>query len=396
MKAIIVIIDSFGMGALPDADKYGDSGANTALHICEQFPQDKWPILKRLGLGNASSLLNNPLPGCKNSDQDFAFYGLMKEKSPGKDTTTGHWEIAGIILDKPFTTFPPEYPSFPDELVKDFEGKTGLKILGNKAASGTAIIEELGSEHEKTGFPIVYTSADSCFQIAAHEDVIPVKELYRICEIARELCDPYNVGRIIARPFKGSSGNYIRTKNRKDFSINMPEECVMEYLQRNEVKTIGVGKIGDIFNEKGLDESYHDKGNKACLDRTIELIRKEEEKREFIFVNLVDTDMLYGHRRDAKGYLNAVSEVDAHLAHISTVMDTGDFLIVTADHGCDPTFKGTDHTREYVPLLVYYKGAPGKSLGIRDSFADIAATLTDYFKLPPYPNGKSFFPVYKT
>jgi phosphopentomutase len=342
-------------------------------------------------LGNASEILGNTLPGCEAIADPAACYGVMQERSPGKDTTTGHWEIAGITLDKAFATFPPDYPSFPKELTRAFEERTGREILGNKAASGTVIIEELGEEHERTGGLICYTSGDSVFQIAAHEEVIPVEDLYRICEIARELCDPYYVARIIARPFVGKAGAYERTTNRRDFSIALPRPSVMEIVQNQGVRTVGVGKIGDIFNELGLTESYHDKGNEACLDRTRSLLSAPSTGNELIFVNLVDTDMIYGHRRDVEGYFAAVSRIDDALDELLDLVRDEDLLIITADHGCDPTFRGTDHTREYVPLLSFGGGHCGKHLGIRDTFADIAQTLVQCFNIPEMPVGTGFF-----
>jgi len=390
MKAVILVIDSFGIGALPDAGKYGDQGSNTALHICREIPGPKWPALKKLGLGNASLLLGSDLPGCEAVEKPSAWYGVMAEKSPGKDTTTGHWEIAGIELDQPFHVFPQEYPSFPPDLAAAFEKETGRKILGNKAASGTVIIQELGQEHEKTGSPIVYTSADSVFQIAAHEEVIPLEELYRICEISRKLVDPLRIARVIARPFVGTPGNYTRTKNRRDFSIAMPYPSLLEHLQENGVAVIGVGKIGDIFLEQGIDESYHDKGNPACLSRTLSLLKERNSRDEFIFVNLVDTDMIYGHRRDVRGYYESVAETDTALPEIMEALETGDMLIITADHGCDPAFRGTDHTREYVPLLALRKDFEGRNLGIREAFSDVAQSMAQYFSAPPYRNGKGF------
>jgi len=364
MRACVIVIDSFGIGETADASGYDDVGANTALNICREIPGEKWPSLRRLGLGNASMLLGNTLPGCDAIEQPMASYGVMAEKSPGKDTTTGHWEIAGIQLDRPFTTFPATYPSFPADLVEPFEREIGREILGNKAASGTLIIEELGPEHMKTGRPIVYTSADSVFQIAAHKQVIPLDELYQMCKTARKLCDGYAVARVIARPFDGEPGSFVRTKERKDYSIDLPQPSIMEHLQKHGVRTVGVGKIGNIFAERGLDESYPDKGNNACLERTILLLHSKPAESAgrgiFIFVNLVDTDMIFGHRRDVQGYFDAVSEIDAKIPEMLKPLTEADLLIFTADHGCDPTFKGTDHTREHVPLLVYQKGREGK------------------------------------
>ena len=352
MRAVIIIIDSFGIGESPDAEKYGDTGANTALHICEAFPEPKWPNLQKLGLGNCGEIINIKLPGCLPSKTPVADFGIMMEKSPGKGTTTGHWEIAGIELKKAFYTFPPDYPSFPEKLISAFKKKTGLDVLGNKAASGTVIIQELGEKHIKTGFPIVYTSADSVFQIAAHEDVIPIEKLYKLCKITRKLCDPYQVARIIARPFIGSPGNFTRTKRRKDYSISKPEKCILEHFQKNGIETIGIGKIGNIFNEEGLTKNLPEKGNSACMKITLETLKTKNKKPEFIFINLVDTDMLYGHRRNVKGYFNAVSEIDTWLDQVLALLKNEDLLIITADHGCDPAFKGSDHKRAHFPLLV--------------------------------------------
>ncbi|MCF7937206.1 MAG: phosphopentomutase [Spirochaetales bacterium] len=395
MRAVVMVIDSFGIGALPDAAQYGDEGANTARHICEQIPGQKWPNLKQLGLGNAAKLIGHELPGCEAVSEPSAWFGVMDMASPGKDTTSGHWEIAGIELDRPFETFPQGYPSFPEELVAEFTRRTGRKILGNRAASGTQIIQELGDEHVATGRPICYTSADSVFQIAAHEEVIPPEDLYEICSVARELCDPYRIARVIARPFTGTSDNYTRTKNRKDFSIALPGESLMEHLQRHGVNTVGVGKIGNIFAEQGLTENFPDKGNPACLDRTAELLKRNQDGNEFIFINLVDTDMIYGHRRDVRGYFDAVSKIDERIPAFLELLDESDLFIVTADHGCDPTWKGSDHTREYIPLLAYQKRGGKKqgpgSVGIRESHSDIAATVSKLLTGSDFPVGRNFF-----
>ncbi len=389
-RATVLVIDSFGIGEAPDAGEFGDVGANTALHICEKVETVKWRNLQSLGLGNAAELLNTALPGCPAAVEPSASWGVLQEISPGKDTSTGHWELAGLELEKPFFTFPPEYPSFPEELTAELSRRTGRGIIGNRAASGTAIIDELGEEHLQSGDLICYTSADSVFQIAAHEEIVPLEELYRICAIARELCDPYALARVIARPFLGKPGDFSRTKNRRDFSLTLPGDTILEHLTRAGVNTIGVGKIGDIFNEKGISESYHDKGNPACLERTRELLsRSPDAGGEFIFVNLVDTDMIYGHRRDPEGYHDAVAAVDSELSDLINLLGNGELLIITADHGCDPTFRGTDHTREYVPLLLYRKGADPVSLGIRRGFYDLAATLADYFEAGTFPKGSS-------
>lgn len=390
MRAILLIIDSFGIGALPDAHEYGDEGSNTALHICDAVPGDKWPQLTRMGLGNCADLLDVELPGCPKLEHPDASFGVLQEASAGKDTTTGHWELAGIKLEKPFHNFQLEYPSFPIELVDRFEKKIGMKILGNVGESGTVIIEQLGERHLNGEGIIVYTSADSVFQIAAHEDVIPVNRLYEICEIARELCDKYNVGRVIARPFKGEPGNFVRTSQRKDYSMVPPEPTLLDHLSENNIETVAIGKIGDLFLEKGIDQSYHDAGNKACLDRTINCMKKNCIKDQFLFINLVDTDMLYGHRRDIQGYYDAVRYIDTRLNEIIDLMSDQDILMITADHGCDPGFKGTDHTREYVPLLVIRKSEKPVNVGIRNSFCDVAQSLATFFNVPAMPHGKSF------
>ncbi|MBN1687125.1 MAG: phosphopentomutase [Spirochaetales bacterium] len=391
MDITLLVIDSFGIGAMPDAAEYGDAGANTALHICERVAGDKWPNLQKLGLGNASKILGPDLPGCEAVGNPLASYGVMAERSPGKDTTTGHWELAGVVLDKPFPTFPPEYPSFPAVLTDAFQRRTGRGVLGNYAASGTVIIQDLGDEHRATGKPIVYTSSDSVFQIAAHEEVIPVEEFYRICEIARELCDDYRIGRVIARPFTGTSGAYTRTERRRDFSMPPVGQTVLDLLFEQGIETIGIGKIGDIFCERGITTSHHDKGNTACLERTLGVLKRKAVRDRFIFVNLVDTDMIYGHRRDAAGYSKAVSQIDAALPGMMETMDDDDILILSADHGCDPTFAGTDHTREYVPVLWYAPGRDPADLGIRKQFCDVARSVCEAFRCEKHSKGEAFF-----
>lgn len=381
MKTVLLVIDSFGIGSLPDGDAYGDGGANTAAHICETIDGVHWPHMAEMGLGKASLILGNELKGVSSPDIPRASYGVMAEASPGKDTTTGHWEMAGIILNKPFHRFSQTYPSFPEDLVDAFVRETGCGgILGNRAASGTAIIEELGEEHLKTGYPICYTSADSVFQIACHKSVYPVEKLYALCETARSLCDPLKVGRVIARPFEGEPGGFRRTKERHDFSIALPGATLLDVLQKKGVQTVAVGKIGSIFLEQGIDVSHHDAGNPACLERTLAVLEERTEKDRFIFVNLVDTDMVFGHRRDPGGYAEAVEAIDRALPAVEARLDEGDRLIITADHGCDPTFRGTDHTREYVPLLYMVKGREeGVSLGVRKTFADLAATIAESY-----------------
>lgn len=396
MKTFLLVIDSFGIGALPDAADYGDTGSNTAAGIGKAIGAVKWPNLEAMGLGNIAELTGDAIPGCPPAVETSAAFAAMSEKSPGKDTTTGHWEMAGIVLEKAFPVFPGDFPSFPEALLDDFVSATGVPgIIGNKAASGTAIIEELGEEHLRSRKPICYTSADSVFQIAAHTDIYPIPELYKLCEAARKLCDPYNVGRVIARPFEGSPGNFKRTKDRHDWSIDLPGKTLLDHLRDGGAETVAVGKIGSIFNEQGIDISHHDAGNEACINRTLTLARENGGKDRFVFVNLVDTDMIYGHRRDPQGYHDAVAVIDAMLPSLESRLDDGDLLIITGDHGCDPTFKGTDHTREYVPLLVRKIGSGPQpsdqmNLGIRESFADLSATIQAVFGFSPKGAGAQF------
>lgn len=382
MRVVLAVIDSFGIGALADAGAYGDGGANTALHIGQVLGSVQWPFLKKLGLGNASALLGNLIPGCEPVASPLASFAVMEEASPGKDTTTGHWELAGLVLERAFPVFPPTYPSFPRELTDRLTAMTGFEFLGNVAASGTQIIEELGEEHLRTKKPIIYTSGDSVFQIAAHDQVLPLNELYQLCQTARQLCDAHQVGRVIARPFTGSPGHFQRTPGRHDYSIALPGPTVLDYLKEKGILTTGVGKIGDIFNQQGLVRSFPEKGNPDCLAKTLDLCRSPENSDEFIFVNLVDTDMVYGHRRDVQGYHDCVAQVDKKLEELASLLGPQDLLVISADHGCDPSFRGSDHTREHVPLLVYRPGVPGASLGIRESFTDAAALVAGHFNLP--------------
>ena len=396
MRVFLLVIDSFGIGALPDAEQYGDTGSNTAVNIGKAVGGAAWPNLQKMGLGNIAELTGETIPGCPPAEQSRAMFGAMRERSPGKDTTTGHWEMAGIVLEKAFPVFPGEAPSFPEKLINDFLNETGVPgILGNKAASGTAIIEELGEEHLKSRKPICYTSADSVFQIAAHSDIYPSAELYKLCETARKLCDPYNVGRVIARPFEGAPGNFNRTKDRHDWSIELPGKMLLDYLRDEGIETVAVGKIGSIFNEQGIDVSHHDAGNEACIRKIFEIAREKTDKDQFVFVNLVDTDMIYGHRRNPQGYHDAVAVIDAVLPELESLLDDGDVLVITGDHGCDPTFKGTDHTREHVPLIFKTSGsdllgAEKASLGVRKSFSDLSVSIQKAFGKKPQGNGTVF------
>ena len=381
-RVILIVLDSVGVGELPDAAEYGDLGSNTLGNIIKEVPGFELPNLKDMGIGMISGLeglgkVNNPK----------AFYGRMNEKSKGKDTTTGHWEISGLILQRAFPTYP---NGFPKELIEKFEDLIGTKILANKPASGTTIIEELGDEHVETGYPIVYTSADSVFQIAAHEEVIDIDRLYEMCSIARNLLTgEHAVGRVIARPFLGTSGNYKRTERRKDFSLEPIGRTMLEVIKDNGLDVVAVGKIEDIFAGRGITKAVHTHDNQDGVNRTIKYMK--EDFKGLIFTNLVDFDMVYGHRNNVKGYAKALKEFDDRLPDIMEFLRDDDILIITADHGCDPTTPSTDHSREYVPLLVYDKKIKeGKDLGTRQSFADISATILDILELEKLNTGNSF------
>lgn len=388
MKRIaIVVLDSVGVGALPDAHLYGDEGSNTLGHVAKALGGLRMPNSGELGLGNII-----PIEGVPPVEVPGGAWGKMAEVSKGKDTTTGHWELAGLTLEAPFPTYP---HGFPPEIMEVYESKIGRKTLGNYPASGTAIIEELGEEHVKTGFPIVYTSADSVFQIAAHEEIVPLDTLYLWCEMARELLQgEHAVGRVIARPFLGEVGNFKRTANRKDYSLAPFQPTVLEALQASNVPVYGVGKIFDIFSGRGLRESYPTKSNQAGLDKVVELLKIKQENC-LIFANLVDFDMLWGHRNDVEGYGRGLEEFDQRLPELLAGLEPEDLLIIVADHGCDPTFPGTDHTREYVPLLVAGPKVQGVNLGVRHSFADVAKTVADFFAVEYDTIGVSFLPDVK-
>lgn len=346
-RAAIIVLDSVGIGELPDASKYGDEGSNTLVNIKKKYPEFNVPNMAALGLGN---IQGNETYLLGKADNPKGCYGKMSEASNGKDTTTGHWEIAGIVTENPFPTFTDT--GFPKEIMDKFESAIGRKTLGNCAASGTAIINELGDEHVKTGYPIVYTSADSVFQIACHEDVIPVNELYKMCETAREiLVGNYAVARVIARPFVGTgNGSYTRTERRKDFSLAPTSTTILDLIKEKGMTVAAIGKIEDIFEHRGMTVTDHTTNNNDGIDKTIEYLKKDFEG--LLFTNLVDTDMIYGHRNDVKGYAEAVMYFDSKLPEIMEAMKDEDILIITADHGCDPTTPSTDHSREYVPLLV--------------------------------------------
>jgi phosphopentomutase len=379
-RLVWLVCDSVGCGAAPDAHAYGDDGADTLGNMSVKLGGLTLPHLQGLGLGHLTTILGVPPVA-----SPTGAYGKMRETSNGKDTTTGHWEMTGLQVDKGFPTFP---EGFPAEMMSRFEQQIGRGTLGNKPASGTAIIEELGVEHMKTGKPIVYTSADSVFQIAAHEEVIPLEELYRICEIARKLCDEVPIARVIARPFVGEPGKFKRTYNRRDFSMPPPTATILDSIADAGMPVVGVGKIWDIFSGRGVTENLHSEGNADGMAQTLGALEKVEHG--LVFTNLVDFDMLYGHRRDPEGYYHALQEFDAWLPRLLEKLGPKDLVIITADHGNDPTYRGTDHTREYVPLLVAGRGAKGRDLGTRSGFYDIAQTVADGFGLTPRPRGKSF------
>jgi phosphopentomutase len=382
-RVTILVMDSAGVGEMPDANVYGDEGSNTIANTARFNKGLRIPNLAKLGLGRLTTI-----EGVQPEPEPVASFGKMAEASPGKDTTTGHWEMAGVILKTPLPLYP---KGFPKEILDEFKRQTGLDVLGNKPASGTEIIMELGDEHVRTGFPIVYTSADSVFQMACHEGVVPLKRLYELSEIARKILDPYGTARVIARPFTGEKGAYTRTKNRRDFSLNPPEETVLDRLKAAKIQVTGVGKIRDIYNGQGIGDSVTAKDNTQIADATIDLL--DSQKKGLIFSNFVDFDMLWGHRNNAKGYADGLEAFDVRLGQMLQRLDERDMLIITADHGCDPTDVSTDHTREYVPLLVYYGGRKkGVDLGIRTSFTDIGQTLADVFGVAKMKNGTSFLP----
>ncbi len=391
MKVVLIVLDSVGVGYAPDAAAYGDEGAATLPHIGKAVGGLKLPVLQRLGLGNIPGLLDSSpaIEGVPAVSNPEASYGVMIEKSQGKDTVTGHWEIVGLELIPGFSLFPPGPPSFSDELIRQFEERTGRGVLGNKAASGTGIIDELGALHLETKKWIVYTSADSVFQIAAHEGVIPIAELYRACEIGRELCDSYRVGRVIARPFIGEPGSFTRTENRRDYAFKPAEPTVLEKLTDAGVPVYAVGKIEDIVAHRGIRKSNHT-GNNRDSQKAVEAFMREPGDG-LIFANYIDFDMIYGHRRDPRGYAESLEQTDSWLAGFIPALGKDDVLIITADHGNDPTYKGTDHTREAVPLLVYRPGHAGKSFGVRQGYYDIAQSIATLFGIKPMPRGRSFF-----
>ena len=385
-RAIIIVLDSVGIGALPDAAAFGDAGSNTLVNIKKARPETSLPNLCALGLGN---IQGEEIELLGKVDVPRGAFGKMGEMSIGKDTTTGHWEIAGIITKDPFPTYTEN--GFPAEVIKAFEEAIGTKCIGNYAASGTVIIQDLGPEHVKTGYPIVYTSADSVFQIAAHEDVIPVEKLYEICEKARKiLTGEHGVARVIARPFIGNEAEgFTRRKNRKDFSLEPTGVTILDLAKEKGMEVVAIGKIEDIFEGRGMTKADHTKDNADGIEKTLQYMQEDFEG--ILFTNLVDTDMIFGHRNDVEGYASALEYFDSKLPEILSLMKDEDILFITADHGCDPTTDSTDHSREHVPMLVYgSKVKENVDLGVRRTFADLGQTISDYLELGADFEAESF------
>ncbi len=383
-RVVTVVLDSVGVGYMPDANRFKDDKVNTLLNVFQQRGKLQIPNLCALGMGQIVDIPCRP-------GKVIGSYGKMSERSPNKDTTSGHWEMAGLILDSQFPTYP---DGFPEELIETFEKKIETKTLGNYPSSGTEILKELGEDHVKTGYPIVYTSGDSVFQIAAHEEVVPLEKLYEYCRIARGLLiGEHSVVRVIARPFMGANRQFTRDNAaRKDFSLSPPDETLLDHLKKEGFFVVGVGKIGDIFGHRGLTEDIHTNNNDDGVDKVIESLSQTKDKTGLIFVNLVDFDMVYGHRRNVEGYAKALEDFDRRVPQIMDALTKEDVLMITADHGCDPTYQAhTDHTREYVPLLVFGEGIkPAVDLGTRDTFADCGQTIADLLGAGPLKFGKSF------
>ncbi len=373
-RVILIVLDSVGIGELPDAHLFNDEGSNTVGNIYKNIKGFNLPKLEQLGLLNIEGLRDLKT----GNDKVVGSYGRANEKSMGKDTTTGHWEMSGVILPQAFPTYP---NGFPTDLIEEFERRTGRKVIGNCVASGTEIIQRLGDEHVNSGALIVYTSADSVFQVAAHEGVVPLEELYNVCQIARDmLVGEHAVGRVIARPFIGEAGNYSRTGNRRDFSLQPIKNTMLDYLSNNGYMTYAIGKIEDIFANKGINRADHTKNNQEGIEATIAAIK--ENTSGIIFTNLVDFDMLYGHRNDIEGYGNALKHFDSYLDEIKSILKDDDVLIITADHGCDPSTPSTDHSREYIPILFYgNKIKENNDFGTLDTYACIGKTILDMFNI---------------
>ncbi len=382
-RFVLLVLDGVGAGELPDAAAFGDVGSNTLGNLAQKMNGLCLPNLQRMGLGNIL-----PLEGVASTHQPLASFGRMREKSMGKDSTLGHWELAGLVTSRALPTYP---QGFPQEVLDEFVRRSGVPgILGNKTASGTVILEELGAEHVRTGCPIVYTSADSVFQIAAHEEVIPLERQYEICRIARELLvGEHAVARVIARPFLGEEGSYARTTNRRDFSLLPWEPTILDAVAEAGVEVVAIGKIFDLFAGQGIERHIASKNNAMGVDRLLEVLAEKGERDQLILLNLVDFDMLWGHRLDSAGFKGGLEAFDARLPEILPAFGAGDLLLITADHGNDPTGTSTDHSREHVPLLVFYPGLTGKDLGTRASFTDVAATIGDWLLATPFGPGQS-------
>ncbi len=393
-KVVILMLDSFGIGGAVDAAKFGDTGANTLKHIMEKRGFLKIPNMTYLGLQKAAKASDDTFII---KEQDSAQinlpskYGFMRERSHGKDTSSGHWEMAGVPVLFNWGYFKPDYPSFPQELIDNICKEANLPgILGNKAASGTEIIKELGEEHIKTGKPICYTSADSVFQIAAHEESFGLEKLYNLCEIAFKYVKPYNIARVIARPFIGTAAdNFTRTKNRHDYSVKPPAQTILDKIKDAGGQVIGIGKISDIYATQGITKKVKASGLAELFNTTLAEV-KTAQKGSLVFTNFVDFDMVWGHRRDVEGYATGLEYFDKRLPEIQNVLENDDIVFITADHGCDPTYKGTDHTRENVPVMMFGKKVLGAFIGGRDTYADIAQTIAAYFDLEGFDNAKSF------
>ncbi len=380
-RAIVLILDGVGVGELPDADKYNDQGSNTLGNLSRAVGGLKLPFLETLGLGNIIDI-----DGVKKITKPRASFGKMAEKSPGKDSTTGHWELMGVIVKKPFPTYP---HGFPDEIIKEFERRIGYKTLGNYPASGTEIIKTLGEEHIRKKMPIVYTSADSVFQIACHIEVFSLDELYHFCKVARDLLQgEHGVARVIARPFAGTPPNFYRTKERKDFSLRPPEPTLLDRVKEKGLEVIAIGKVDDIFAHQGYTKSFHSVNNLECINLVMESLRTVSDG--LIVANFVQFDMDWGHRNDIVNFARGLEEMDQGIERIVSVLTRSDMLFITADHGNDPTTPSTDHSREYVPIVVYHPEKTGKNLGIRASFSDMAQTIARYLQVNGLKNGEDF------
>ena len=377
-RCFLVVIDSLGVGEAPDADKYGDLGTNTLSNVANAVGGVNLPTMEKLGFGKITKVENM-------NTHHIATVGRLSEKSIGNDSTTGHWELAGLITEEEFSTYP---EGFPQDLIHSIQKEANIEFIGNKHASGTEILKELGREHLSSGKLILYTSGDSVFQIAAHENICSVEKLYKICEISRKYCDEYNIGRVIARPFIGEYDNFVRTYDRKDFGINPPGETILSYLFKNNLSTYGIGKISDLFGEIFLTTAVHTEGDSNGLEYLYDDVKNGNH--DFVFVNLVDLDMLYGHREDPQGYYEGLKLIDRKIQGILDVMSENDLIIFTGDHGTDPTDGKTDHSREYVPMVAYKKNGKGEYIGDLEGFYNVASTICDFFELINIFPGKSF------